>query len=71
MAGDLKMLNRYTNLKYILLLLSVASVSCRNGSEEKSAVLKPGANEMADLNRYMVRKTGREFRAISKVRICI
>ena len=48
--------NRNTSLKYILLLLFVAFVSCRNGSEEKSSVLKPGANEMADLNRYMVRK---------------
>ena len=34
----------------------MASVSCSNGAEKKSAVLQPGVNEMADLNRYMVRK---------------
>ena len=51
------MWSRYTNLRYILfILLSVSTVSCRNGTEKKSAVLKPGDNEMADLNRYMVRK---------------
>jgi FKBP-type peptidyl-prolyl cis-trans isomerase FkpA len=57
MPGDLTMWSRYTNLRYILfILLSVSSVSCRNGTEKKSAVLKPGDNQMADLNRYMVRK---------------
>jgi FKBP-type peptidyl-prolyl cis-trans isomerase len=33
-----------------------ANVSCRNGTEKKSGVLKPGDKEMADLNRYLVRK---------------
>lgn len=51
------MCSRYTILRYsMLLLLFVASVSCNNGAEKKSAVLQPGVNEMADLNRYMVRK---------------
>jgi FKBP-type peptidyl-prolyl cis-trans isomerase FkpA len=51
------MWSRYTNLRYILfILLSVSSVSCRNGTEKKPAVLQPGDNQMADLNRYMVRK---------------
>jgi len=51
------MWSRNKNLRYILLLLlSVAFISCRNGTEKKSAVSQPGISEMADLNRYMVRK---------------
>jgi FKBP-type peptidyl-prolyl cis-trans isomerase len=57
MPGDLTMFSRKTKPGYILLLLlSVASVSCSNGDEKKSGVSKPGVNEMADLNRYLVRK---------------
>jgi FKBP-type peptidyl-prolyl cis-trans isomerase len=48
---------RNINLRSILLLLlSVAIISCRNGTERKSAISRPGSNEMADLNRYMVTK---------------
>ena len=44
------------NMRYIIILLSVAFISCRHGSEKNSAPSQPGYNEMADLNRYMVRK---------------
>jgi FKBP-type peptidyl-prolyl cis-trans isomerase FkpA len=40
----------------LLLCLSVPFISCRQGSEKKSSGAKPGRNEMADLNTYMVRK---------------
>ena len=51
------MVSRYINLRYILLLLLfVAFISCRKGNEKKSAISQPGSNEMADLNRYLVRK---------------
>jgi FKBP-type peptidyl-prolyl cis-trans isomerase len=57
MSGDLAMMVRYINLRCILLLLlSVAFISCRHGTGNKSAVSPPSANEMADLNRYLVRK---------------
>jgi len=48
---------RYMKLRYILILLiSIESFSCKNTHEETSAVSRPGNNEMADLNRYLVRK---------------
>ena len=34
----------------------MAFLSCRHGSGKNSVVPQPGSNEMADLNRYMVRK---------------
>jgi FKBP-type peptidyl-prolyl cis-trans isomerase FkpA len=51
------MVNRKINLRCIFILcLSVTFISCRNGSEKNSAISRPGSVEMADLNRYMVRK---------------
>ena len=44
-------------LRFILVLfLSAAFISCRQGYEKNSAASKPDKNDMADLNRYMVRK---------------
>jgi len=44
-------------LRYIVILLSaVLFISCRQGSGNKPVRNQPGSNEMADLNRYMVRK---------------
>jgi len=40
----------------ILLLLATMLISCRNKREEKSNAVKPGKEEMADLNRYFVQK---------------
>ena len=40
----------------LVLFLSVAFISCRQGYEKNSAATKPDRNDMADLNRYMVRK---------------
>jgi FKBP-type peptidyl-prolyl cis-trans isomerase len=57
MYGDLAMVSRTMNLRCIsILLLSVASLSCRHESEKNSALPQRGSNEMADLNMYMVRK---------------
>jgi FKBP-type peptidyl-prolyl cis-trans isomerase FkpA len=57
MSGDLAMVHRAMNSRYLLiLLLSVAFISCRHGSGNNSVRSQPGTNEMADLNRYMVRK---------------
>jgi FKBP-type peptidyl-prolyl cis-trans isomerase len=44
-------------LRYIILILiSVATYSCGTNSEKPVAGKKPGTDEMADLNRYLVRK---------------
>jgi FKBP-type peptidyl-prolyl cis-trans isomerase FkpA len=40
----------------LILLFSTAFISCKHGPEKNSAVSQPGSSEMADLNRYMVRK---------------
>jgi FKBP-type peptidyl-prolyl cis-trans isomerase len=57
MSGDLVMANREMYPRCILiLLLSAALVSCRNTPEKNIVTSQPGKDEMADLNRYMVRK---------------
>jgi FKBP-type peptidyl-prolyl cis-trans isomerase len=58
MYGDLAMVSRNMNLRsfLIIFLFSVAFISCSHGPEKSSAVSQPGGNEMAELNRYMVRK---------------
>jgi FKBP-type peptidyl-prolyl cis-trans isomerase FkpA len=43
------------NIRYIVLIL-FAIVSCRNISEKHGEDLRPGKNEMADLNKYLVQK---------------
>jgi FKBP-type peptidyl-prolyl cis-trans isomerase FkpA len=57
MSGDLAMVSKTIDLKCILLLLlSLAFLSCRHESGKKSVLPQRGSNEMADLNMYMVRK---------------
>jgi FKBP-type peptidyl-prolyl cis-trans isomerase FkpA len=57
MSGDLAKVTRFMNLKPILiLLLSVVFISCKHGAEKNHSGSQPGSSEMADLNRYMVRK---------------
>ena len=44
-------------LKYILLILfSTVIFSCRNGSEKAPQGYRPGKDEMADVNRYIIQK---------------
>lgn len=46
-----------TKLRNLLLVLVVyTAVSCNNHQEKTTTVSLPGNNEMADLNRYLVRK---------------
>ena len=57
MSGDLKKrVNsmRIKNLVFIVLLFSL--LSCRDNKVKSSLDSKPGKNEMADLNRYLVQK---------------
>lgn len=41
---------------FILIIYLFLSGSCRNESENRKAPVKPGGQEMADLNRYLVQK---------------
>jgi FKBP-type peptidyl-prolyl cis-trans isomerase FkpA len=44
-------------LRFIVFIIFLfASVACKNSSEKKSTNTRPGKNEMADLNRYLVQK---------------
>jgi FKBP-type peptidyl-prolyl cis-trans isomerase FkpA len=53
--------------KYIfLVLLSVTILSCRNGSEKVSERYRPGKDEMADINRYIVQKDRERIRSYSE-----
>jgi FKBP-type peptidyl-prolyl cis-trans isomerase FkpA len=57
MYGDLAKVNNAMVCKYtIILFISIAFISCRQGSSDKSGPLQPGSSDMVDLNRYMVRK---------------
>ena len=57
MSLDLEMKNKYISLRtFIYIFLFYALVSCKNSPEKNIADHKPGDNEMADLNRYFVRK---------------
>jgi FKBP-type peptidyl-prolyl cis-trans isomerase FkpA len=55
MSGDLKNSSDYMIIKYIFLVIFLL-VSCRNNSEKSTTNIKPGKNEMADINRYFVQK---------------
>lgn len=51
------MASRHLNLRCVLiLLLSVALISCKQGAQKNSTTPQPGSSAMADLNRYMVTK---------------
>jgi FKBP-type peptidyl-prolyl cis-trans isomerase FkpA len=51
---------------YLLLLLSVAILSCRNGSEKNTARYKPGKDDMADINRYIIQKDRERIQSYSE-----
>jgi FKBP-type peptidyl-prolyl cis-trans isomerase FkpA len=57
MSGDLAMPCKYMWLRYItILFITLASISCKQADRKSSAAPQPGNNEMADLNRYLIRK---------------
>jgi len=57
MCGDLnKLVNVMIMRHLVIILLLFAFISCRSNSEKSLPALKPGKNEMADLNRYLVQK---------------
>ena len=57
MYGDLEMVNSYMKFNCIIILLLVFTfISCRQEPGNNSSPKPPGVNDMADLNRYMVRK---------------
>lgn len=57
MHGDLQILINRMEFKYIsVALICCALLSCKNNSEKNPAAFRPGNKEMADLNRYLLRK---------------
>jgi FKBP-type peptidyl-prolyl cis-trans isomerase FkpA len=57
MSGDSDIKRIYIILRYILLIALLFSVvSCKNISTKRNTNFKPGKNEMADLNRYLLQK---------------
>lgn len=57
MHGDLRITADIRNTWcFIFLVASLMLNSCRDNPAQKPSVPSPGKNEMADLNRYMVRK---------------
>jgi len=57
MYGDLNIKCNCMGIKYILIVFLVASlVSCREKQGNTVSSPKPGKNEMADLNKYLVQK---------------
>jgi FKBP-type peptidyl-prolyl cis-trans isomerase len=57
MPGDLKKrFNLMTKRNIFIFCFLVVTVSCKNSSREKIVNLKPGTNEMTQLNRYFVQK---------------
>ena len=57
MSGDFEMRNKLFLLRYLIyIFLFYSFVSCDYSSEKNNAIHRPGDNEMADLNRYFVRK---------------
>jgi FKBP-type peptidyl-prolyl cis-trans isomerase len=57
MYGDLKIRFNHMAIRYIVFIfLLFAFVSCKNNSEKSLPDSRPGKNEMADLNRYLIQK---------------
>lgn len=57
MSGDLKKIYNVMIIRSLVVILSLfALIACKNNPEKSSARSKPGKNEMADLNRYLVQK---------------
>jgi len=57
MSGDLNKRCNCMIIRYIAIIIVLSTnISCRNNSENKILHPRPGKNEMADLNRYLVQK---------------
>jgi FKBP-type peptidyl-prolyl cis-trans isomerase FkpA len=57
MSGDLKSIHNNMMIRSIAVLLFLLSfVSCRQKHTDNTGNSKPGKNEMADLNRYLIQK---------------
>jgi len=57
MFGDLKTRFNHMIIKCLaFVLFFVSTFSCKNISEKREKELRPGKNEMAELNRYLVQK---------------
>jgi FKBP-type peptidyl-prolyl cis-trans isomerase FkpA len=57
MSGDLRTSYKYMFIKNIVILFFILGVaSCREKQVNSTVNSKPGKNEMADLNRYLVQK---------------
>lgn len=57
MSGDLKQMINSLAIRYtIILLLSFLLVSCNRNPDRGKQISPPGKNEMADLNRYLLKK---------------
>lgn len=57
MCGDLKIQCNNMAIKYLVVIfLFTVLISCKNNTEKTVSDSRPGKNEMADLNRYLVQK---------------
>lgn len=57
MSGDSGKRYNYLIIIHIVIVIFLGGIiSCRNNSEKKILQPRPGKNEMADLNRYLVQK---------------
>jgi len=57
MPGDLKILSKPMTFRLIILaLLFISTASCRDKTDKKSSDYRPGKEEMADVNSYIVQK---------------
>jgi len=48
--------NKHMIIRYLLILLMLVAFSCSNNSEKPVTDSRPGKDEIADLNRYLVQK---------------
>ncbi|MEK7766354.1 MAG: FKBP-type peptidyl-prolyl cis-trans isomerase, partial [bacterium] len=49
-----------------LILLSIAILSCRDGSENKASRYRPGKDDMADINRFFIQKDRERIQSYSE-----
>jgi FKBP-type peptidyl-prolyl cis-trans isomerase len=57
MLGDSKILSNLMTSKFLIpLLIILLAFSCRDRSDNSKSVYRPGKEEMADVNRYIIQK---------------
>jgi len=67
MFGDLTVQNSIMSSRFLfLILLSLAILSCRDGSENSASRYRPGKDDMADINRYFVQKDRERIQSYSE-----